>query len=47
MFQRLMNCLKNYMKYTKKGFIPSITRDDPGVGDTLEHELGISRNNSK
>lgn len=31
----------------KKGFIPSITRGDPGVGDTLEHELGISRNNSK
>ncbi len=31
----------------KKGFIPSITKGDPGVGDTLEHELGISRNNSK
>ncbi len=27
------------------GFIPSITRGDPGVGDTLEHALGISRNN--
>ncbi len=31
----------------KKGIIPSITKGDPGVGDTLEHELGISRNNSK
>lgn len=31
----------------KKGFIPSVTRGDPGVGDTLEHELGILRNNSK
>ena len=27
------------------GFIPSITRGDPGVGDTLEHALGIGRNN--
>lgn len=31
----------------QKGFIPSITKGDPGVGDTLEHELGIQRNNSK
>lgn len=29
------------------GFIPSITRGDPGVGDTLEHALGITRNNAK
>ncbi len=29
------------------GFIPSITPGDPGVGDTLEHALGIERNNSK
>ena len=28
-----------------KGFIPSITCGDPGVGDTLEHALGIRRNN--
>lgn len=27
------------------GFLPSITDGDPGVGDTLEHALGISRNN--
>ena len=27
------------------GYIPSITRGDPGVGDTLEHALGIGRNN--
>lgn len=30
-----------------KGWIPSITRGDPGVGDTLEHALGIQRNNSR
>lgn len=30
-----------------RGFIPSITYGDPGVGDTLEHALGISRNNSR
>lgn len=31
----------------RMGFIPSITPGDPGVGDTLEHTLGINRNNSK
>ena len=30
-----------------QGFLPSITPGDPGVGDTLEHALGINRNNSK
>lgn len=30
-----------------RGFIPSITPYDPYVGDTLEHALGIERNNSK
>lgn len=30
-----------------RGFIPSITEGDPGVGDTLEDALGISRNPSK
>lgn len=29
------------------GFIPSVTKGDPGVGDTLEHALGIERNNKK
>lgn len=29
------------------GFIQSVTRGDPGVGDTLEHALGIERNNNK
>ena len=29
------------------GFLPSITSGDPGVGDTLEHAIGINRNNSK
>lgn len=29
------------------GFLPSITRGDPEVGDTLENALGISRNNYK
>lgn len=28
-----------------RGFIPSITPGDPGVGDTLEDALGIRRNN--
>lgn len=31
----------------KQGFLRSITPGDPGVGDTLEYALGISRNNSK
>ena len=30
-----------------RGFIPAITHGDTAVGDTLEHELGIDRNNSK
>lgn len=30
-----------------QGFLRSITPGDPGVGDTLENALGISRNNSK
>lgn len=30
-----------------QGFLPSITSGDPGVGDTLEHALGIQRNNSE
>lgn len=29
-----------------RGFLPSITPGDPGVGDTLENALGIVRNNS-
>lgn len=29
------------------GYLPSVTKGDPGVGDTLENALGISRNNSK
>lgn len=29
------------------GFLESITPGDPGVGDTLEHALGINRNNSR
>ena len=29
------------------GFLPTITVGDPGVGDTLENALGISRNPSK
>lgn len=42
--QELLNKIR---KIHAKGFIPSITSGDPGVGDTLEHELGISRNNAK
>lgn len=30
-----------------RGYLQSITSGDPGVGDTLEFALGISRNNSK
>lgn len=30
-----------------QGFLPSVTYGDPGVGDTLEHALGIERNNSR
>ena len=30
-----------------RGFIPAVTHGDTAVGDTLEHELGIDRNNSK
>lgn len=30
-----------------QGFLRSVTSGDPGVGDTLENALGISRNNSK
>lgn len=29
----------------RKGFLRSVTSGDPGVGDTLEHALGLSRNN--
>lgn len=29
----------------RRGFLPSITHGDPGVGDTLENALGIRRNN--
>lgn len=31
----------------EQGLLPSITPGDPGVGDTLEHALGIDRNNIK
>lgn len=30
-----------------RGFLRSITAGDPGVGDTLENALGISRNNAR
>ncbi len=39
--------LKKIQCIHDQGFIPSITVGDPGVGDTLEHALGIKRNNSK
>ena len=37
--------LTKIQKIHNQGFLPSITRGDPGVGDTLEHALGINRNN--
>lgn len=39
--------LRKILAIHNEGFIPSITKGDPGVGDTLEHALGIQRNNSK
>lgn len=39
--------LEKLKEIHKRGFIPSITKGDPGVGDTLENALGIKRNNSK
>ena len=38
--------LRKILAIHNEGFIPSITPGDPGVGDTLENALGISRNNS-
>ena len=39
--------LKKIQEIHNRGFLPSITVGDPGVGDTLEDALGISRNPSK
>lgn len=39
--------LEKIREIHNRGFIPSITKGDPGVGDTLEHALGINRNNSQ
>lgn len=39
--------LKKIQAIHDEGFLPSITEGDPGVGDTLEHALGISRNNDE
>lgn len=38
--------LEKLREIHSRGFLPSITSGDPGVGDTLEHALGIRRNNS-
>lgn len=38
--------LEELKKISSRGWIKSVTPGDPGVGDTLEHELGIARNNS-
>ncbi len=37
--------LARILEIHHQGFLPSITPGDPGVGDTLENALGISRNN--
>lgn len=37
--------LDKLREINKRGFLKSITEGDPGVGDTLENALGISRNN--
>lgn len=39
--------LYKIQKIHNRGFIPSVTSGDPGVGDTLEDALGIRRNNSR
>lgn len=39
--------LEKLREIHRRGFIPSITKGDPGVGDTLENALGIQRNNKK
>lgn len=42
--KELLSLLKDI---SKKGFIPSTTRSDSGVGDTLESLLGIRRNSNR
>ncbi len=42
-----MELLSKIKQIHDQGFLPSITLGDPGVGDTLEHALGIGRNNSR
>ena len=37
--------LSKILHLHNNGFLPSVTPGDPGVGDTLENALGISRNN--
>ena len=39
--------LNKIISIHNQGYLPSITPGDPGVGDTLENALGISRNNAK
>lgn len=39
--------LEKIREIHRRGFLPSITEGSPGVGDTLENALGISRNPSK
>ena len=39
--------LEKIQEIHNRGFWPSVTVGDPGVGDTLENALGISRNPSK
>lgn len=39
--------LQKLIIVSKKGFIPTVTNGDTGVGMTLESELGISANSSK
>lgn len=42
-----MELLGKMKRIHEEGFLESVTPGDPGVGDTLEHALGIKRNNSK
>lgn len=45
--QIALELLQKIREIHNRGFLPSITEGDPGVGDTLENALGIKRNNSK
>lgn len=46
-FSILEELIQKIWRIHKKGFLPSITSSNSGVGDTLEYTLGIRKNNSE